>query len=503
MPKPVRCDLRVAVFLGFAALTACGAPASDSARSDWLLHLLETENLPWLAREPEQLEAKFSAMAEHPYNFMRGTLAVYFSDLASATAPRLETSFLRNADASTVSIVGDPHPENLGAVLIGDGPSGMSQGDLAQAELSLEWVDLDAVSHGPWLIDLRRAALGLATLTLGLDGCELACRANLVGALGEAYVTEVFALERGEAEDATLSGRRDSGSLVQMLVDEIYEEGPERKKLLKYTDTSEDGVNLTFRLDDQVTLAGAGNLALGAPELELLGRLVEEYRLSDAAPEGFRFLEVMRRFGTGISSRPALRYFVLWDRGESGYQDDELLQIREVTDAPVIPRGSPSLPGVFRDNAERVGEGPRRLWYSEDADPRATGLRDGILQFKALNGGSWYQDLDRDKVEEAWSDGEATESDLVKLGETVALVLAHTHARGTTIADAAALPVIADDLIQSAATESQAAVMLSEELQNTARRDLLRLQSDFGLFLELLEDRGPLLGTEHLIEKGP
>ena len=342
-------------------LAGCSGAGEAVDRAGWLQEQLLLDNQRWLFRDREQLVEKYDAMEAAPYDWMRGTAALFFADLARPGTDRLPTAFGADPEATAVLLLGDPHPENLGTVPTGEGltpteadPSGLVDGSW---RTTLEWVDLDAAAWGPWILDLRRAALGLLLLMDPLDGCDEPCRTAAVEALAAGYADEFAAEEPWDSTEGILG---EWGEVVAKLTEEALEEGLERKRLDKHTTLQPDGtrtLDVVTELDEE----GKGHIALSALEAEQLADLMEAYGRTDAAPAGFRYLGGVRRIGSGISSRPALRFVVLIDRGDDRDVDDELVQVREVVDPPV-PAGSQStVTGLFADNVDRLTRGPDLL----------------------------------------------------------------------------------------------------------------------------------------------
>ncbi|MCA9560007.1 MAG: DUF2252 family protein, partial [Myxococcales bacterium] len=209
--------MRTAFALGLVLLTGC-VQAEDAGRRAWLQSLLVQDNRPLLEREPALTAGKFRKMGARPYDFLRGSLAVYLADAARPDA--MPTRF-GSAAASRVLVLGDPHPENLGAFRRGDG------------RMSLEFNDFDGATFGPYHLDVRRLAVGfvVAGLQAGLD--DDAARA-LAGAVAEGYVLEIDRLGRGLAP---LRVRRGVGfgHIVDDLLRRAERDGDAREHLDDYT----------------------------------------------------------------------------------------------------------------------------------------------------------------------------------------------------------------------------------------------------------------------------
>lgn len=457
-----------------AALTACSGADADAGRQAWLVEQLVQDNLVWTSRDPALLAAKYRKMAADPYDFMRGSLGVFYADLQRTSDRRATTAFISEAESGAVLLVGDPHPENVGTFLPdGDAPTART----ALSGLVLDFNDLDGAVFGPWILDLRRAALGFGALSLGPPGCEADCRAEVVAALAEGYTAAALGVDDLSAAYAT--------DLVTLeLLDDTVEDGLARKRLDDLTTLGKDGQR-RLALDEVLDEDGAGLLALSDEERAQLQRLVSALRL----PAGARVLDGARRYGSGVASSPAVRYVVLYDLGADGDLDDELLQLREVADPPVPPSLRPTLPGLFDSQADRAEHAPRLLWSSPRLDPRLDALSDGVMTFKALSYSSWFSGYDHEDIAKDWEKGKIGPADLAALARSVGVLLGEAHLRAPTASGEDPGPTLRAELAQPG---------LAEELIADAEADLLQLQADHGHLQDALLELGPCLGADEL-----
>lgn len=469
----------------------CSGAQVDDARQAWLVDRLIQDNAVYLGRDPDLLAAKFDRMAAHPYDWVRGSAGVWGADQARPASGRVPTAFADDPSTCQVLLAGDPHPENLGTFLPGPGPGPDQEADAPASDgLRLELNDLDGAAWGPWVLDLRRAALGLAVLAQGLDGCDEACQQDAVRALAAAYFDVATGLDTAptctlEACDRGPTGG-DPGHLVWDLLEEADEEGRERKRLDKYTQLDAEGLR-DLRVDAALDDAGEGVLALTADEAGQVDRLAGA--LTAAEGGGIRVLDAARRFGAGVSSLPAIRYVLLVDRGDDGPDDDDLLNLREVLDPPTLPGLVGTVPGLFDSQADRAERAPRLLWSTPQADAAHHGLSDGAQTFKLTTWSSWFQGFEREKIEEAWTDGDAAQEDLDGLAAVLGATLAAAHGRAPTASGALPAAAVAAEL------EGRRDELIEETVQAT-RADLAQALVDQALLQDALLRYGPLLGAD-------
>ncbi|MEO7326998.1 MAG: DUF2252 family protein [Minicystis sp.] len=93
----------------------------------------------------ERVKKKYKKLQESPYKLFRATNPVFIADLESMPA-------FGQTCAHEISgpLIGDAHPENLGAV------------GASAASAQMDFTDFDVVAEGPLLRDLARAACGLS-----------------------------------------------------------------------------------------------------------------------------------------------------------------------------------------------------------------------------------------------------------------------------------------------------------------------------------------------------
>lgn len=433
-------------------------------RASWLRDTLVDDNRVYLSREPEAVAEKWQAMADAPYDFLRGGLGVWLADLRRPVEGRPVTGFLTLPDATAVLLFGDAHPENLSTTCA-------TPNDVApEPSVTVEIIDLDAAQFGPWTWELRRAGAGLALLFAPLRPDSAAPWTD--------------ALVGGWSAGFDGGGAAPRGRILRGLVDEANDEGPSRKRLRKYTKSASGSSRFDLLADPRIeapTPTDWGYLDVVLPELSL--------------PVDHVVLDVVARRGAGVSSLPALRYWLLV--GPPAGPAEEILELREVVDAPAYPRAT--VPGpVWAGHPARLTAAARHLWSRPDADPHAQAHAAGGLAFKVLTRSSWQQDLDRADIEAAIADGELGEDDARELAADLGRVLGAAHARSVLADGRAARAAIAADLAAGGGLPA-----LRAELAEAASADAARAIADTALLRSLIRDHGPLLGSDELPREAP
>ena len=77
---------------------------------------LASDNAIWLGRDTSLLAGKYAKMAADPFDFVRGTSALFYTDLSRPDPDRPETRFLTVPDAGSIVLDGI-HPHDIGTVL--------------------------------------------------------------------------------------------------------------------------------------------------------------------------------------------------------------------------------------------------------------------------------------------------------------------------------------------------------------------------------------------------
>ncbi len=216
--------------------------------------------------------------------------------------------------------------------------------------------------------------------------------------------------------------------------------------------------------------------------LEALPATLDRYRASLRHPPDASFFTVkdaVREYGAGVASIPRARWVVLVEGATLAIDDDVLLEMKELADAP-----SPSVapPGVFADDIQaRVEAARRTCWVVPDEDPLwGTSELLGLpVQIKGDFDG--YKTFRVHRLEKERGTPEA----LARWSEDLGRILATVHAGserdfpGTVAAIAAAV----DDADAFASEQADVAIAYAD-----------RVARDRALFTDALAALGPTLG---------
>ncbi|HEY1552920.1 MAG TPA: DUF2252 family protein [Kofleriaceae bacterium] len=328
--------------VALVALCACASPSSD-ARDAFVIDTLAEDNYMWALRDPDLVAMKLELMQEEPYEWLRGTAAVYWRDLSTPGVDRPATKF-GDALSSRVLLTGDPHPENIGSFRAADGT------------MLIDDDDFDAAGYGPFEGDVRRLAAGMIVAAAGAGPSP----ADIASAVATAYQAQIAELEAGMAPDPG------TAPYLDKLIAKAQTNGDAHKELTD--DVASPGVLATGDLDPIDAFGVVQNRVepIATTEHDVVTAALAP--LLAAHPELGAIEDIGRRYGHGVSSYPALRYLVLLAGETASPDDDRVLEIKEerdgldIADVPQLDSSEWSTPG------ERATNTAHRMWLRPDED---------------------------------------------------------------------------------------------------------------------------------------
>ncbi len=458
------CVLWLCLVLG----SAC-EPGLDT-RTALLVQTLVDADRDLIATRPALVAQKYAAMAIGTQPFLRGTAALFYRDVGRYRGE--SAALLHGEGGEAVQLYGDPHLENIGAVVDASG-------------VLLDGVDFDATLRGPFAWDVRRAALALRT-ALSLGGLVGAVQDSLVAALLSGYLDGLPAAPApsgvGSAEPAPLRISEPSlGRIAQELLADAEKRQQSRQELSEYTQRSEQARYLQ-RSETLIDLPPPWRDELADPARARA--LLMAYRATRRGGPGqdaqFEVLDAVQRLGSGIASLPNLRFWVLL-RGDGGPDGVWILEFKEQRDPPqpAALLGS----GPRSRNAQRVWEGADCLLSSPTAEPDLGQVTWGGVSFLVRRVLRSRRDLDVAKLAERLQSGRYEVEDAQRLAFTLGRLLANGHRRCGGASLAALLP---------SASDRERFVV---DLTLASALDHERLLHDWARFQVALSQRGPLLGA--------
>lgn len=464
---------------GIAPLLLCALglsgclPPPDGSRAQWLRSTLVEDNLNGLRREPEAVEGKFGRMALDPYDWLRGSLGQFRRDLAQRGPGALPTAF---GDGPELLLVGDPHVENIGTFA---DPSG---------RVALEFNDFDAATYGPWITDVRRLATSawLAAEACGLDG------GGAASSVADAYATQVMVGDAARGlplaaaspllDDALARGQRGLAESAGLADFTVFDSAGARR--LK---RGEFGARPLPFVVDEALVDAAPEVVAGLTAA--LPTLVDSLAGGVAVtPEMLRVKDIARRWGSGVSSYPLLRYYVLVEGPTPQPDDDWLLEAKEAPDAGRFEGLSADrFAWRFEHNAARIVAHQRTLQGRADADFLLGFVRVGSLSLRVRSLRGDQTGLSVQRLCRKVMAAEATVDDFLEVMRFAGALLAVAHARGETPSGRPAGPVLAAAIFGREAA-------FRDEVHRFAQAYGYTSLDDFDRLRALLSAHGPRLG---------
>lgn len=353
--------MRRAAALALSLALACDDRRIEDPREGQIVSVMAQADESVIRTRPDLSAGKYVKMAGGPYDFFRGTVPVYRSDLRSGGTDLAVSRF--GLDLPLVPSLGDPHPENFGVLRAADGTP------------ALEPNDFDASERLPYLWDVRRLAAGMALSVLVSNPKDASARQRAIDAEGE-IVGAAMASYR-DAIALVASGGPAPPRIVPGMGGAIVSD------LFKRSERDRNG----RELDDLTTLTGTTRrfkLGVLDPEkpqsaqvplppfaLAALPQALATYRRSlilQPAPEELAVLDAVRVFGSGVASWARVRVLVLLRGPTDDPKDDLILELKESADSNL---GGLVPPGVYADSlGERIVGAGRLAWARLDGEPR-------------------------------------------------------------------------------------------------------------------------------------
>lgn len=451
--------------LALSLALACDERGLEDPREAQIVGVMAQADEAVIRSRPVLSAGKYVKMAGGAYDFFRGTVPLYRSDMRSGATEVAVSRFAM--ELPLVPSLGDPHPENFGVLRAADGTA------------ALEPNDFDASDRLPYLWDVRRLAAGMALSALVSNPKDAAQRqavidaqADIVAAAMTSYRDSIEAASRGVLPPRVVAGM--GGAIVA--------------DLFRRSERDRNG----RELDELTTTAGGSRrFALGVldPEdpqsaqvplppyaLAALPEAIAGWRRSllvQPPVEELRVLDAVRVFGSGVASWPRVRVLVLLRGPTDDPKDDVIVELKEVADPNV---GGLVPPGVFADSlGERVVRAGRAAWARLDGEPRwgwTTWL--GLpCQIRLETEGQKGVSVDR------FEEDEGTPEALRDLGIVLGSIVARAHAPEAR-AIAAKIAIDRDGWVaeQTEAGRVYAALVMKDHerfVRSLHRRDGLRL----------------------------
>lgn len=407
----------------------------SDARTDQIVHSLETSFATLMARNPLAFRRRFRKMAADPFAFYRGSATLFYADVADLEDPWVDE------ETSRVWIHGDLHAENFGTYMDDRGVLVFDVNDFDEAYLG----------HFTW--DLMRCSASLALL-----GWRRAFPDQVIKEHIDRYVRGYLDQVRYYVEtDDPLAWSLDLDNAKGTVLDTLRSaQESTRIELLSHETVVMDHAR-SFRY-------GADSRQLSDEERGQVEAAYERYLATIPGDKRFgreltyTIKDVVARTGLGVGSAGLNAYSLLIEGRSQALENDVLLSMKEGNvAAPSAVVRDPRLADAFEHHGHRTALSQQAL--QAHADP--------FLGWTELGGtGFVVRELSPYELELSW--GELTEPD--EVGDLVA-DLGRATAKVHCVADADADASIVNTQVES---------LISSRLQDSTQEFVTWLQ-DFAL----------------------
>jgi hypothetical protein len=339
------------------ALAACGRPTSDPRQAAVVEAMAEADDGLLLAR-PQLVAGKYSQMSVPGTSFFRASLPVFLSDFQETNGAAGESSF--TLPSVLVPCAGNPDPESFGTLLASDGSVGLELGSF------------DAASRAPFLVDVRRFAAGMALAANLANADDSAARAETAAAAQSVAKAGLIGYVQGiQAAAAGNPPVRITAPTLNPYLDGLLAQASAAAGTELSTETALDASGARHLIRGAFDPANPQRVFgdLPADAYAGLQQALADYQqtlVSPPPPEAFTVLDAVREYGADVASWPNVRAVVLIQGGSGDPADNELLEVREISDSQVS-RFFP--PGLAASNPARDLLFARAAWARPDADP--------------------------------------------------------------------------------------------------------------------------------------
>jgi len=398
----------VRTLFGCLVILASCDDGIEDPRAAQVVNVMAAADEPIIRARPRLAAGKYVKMAGGPYDFFRGTVPLYRSDLRTGATRYAASRFA--LDVPLVPSLGDPHPENFGILRAADGTP------------ALEPNDFDASDREPYLWDVRRLAAGMALAAVVAKLGEVDAQIGIVRAAMVGYRDAIEAAAAGRLPGRVVEGM--GGPIVADLF-KRSERDRGGRELDDLTVIDASGVRRFKRgaLDAEDPQSALASLPPAA--LDALPRAITDWRSSliiQPPPSDLTVLDAVRVFGSGVASWPRVRALLLLRGPTTEPKDDVIVELKEIADPNV---GGLVPPGLYADSlGERVVLAGRAAWARLDAEPLwgwTTWL--GLpCQIRLESEGQKGISVDR------FEDDEGTPEALAELGTVLGTLVARAHA---------------------------------------------------------------------------
>jgi uncharacterized protein (DUF2252 family) len=449
----VRCSI---LCPGLCLVVACAGEPTLDARRQTVINALADDNAVWARREPTYVAMKLAKMQREPFIWLRGTAGLYWRDLTTPGTDRPATAF-GDAPSSRVLLVGDPHPENLGSFRAPDGT------------MVVDWNDFDSAGYGPFEGDVRRLAAAMI-----IAGASDVLGPGLAREVALGYAATIADLAAGRPAPAVGLGDE---PYLDALINKAVKKGDAGATLAELAPV-EAGVEVVPFGD--LSPVGADGVIekrlapVSAEAAVYIDAAIARWRPTALVPlteAAARVKLRMRRFGAGVASYAALRFYAVLEGPTAAPDDDLVVELKEERDGVAITALPAFAPAPWASPAARAVDAQRRLHARADADPLLGAGDVAPLSLRIHTETAYQRGVSAADLAALAAGTPAEQAQLRALARRFGALLARAHGRAATADGAPGFAVIAPRVADAAA--------FAEEVTALAAADAAAILADF------------------------
>lgn len=471
------------------------APSMDApntkidGRAKWLRDVLLADNRDLLEREDALTRGKFIKMRATPYNYFRGTAAIYYRDMLTPGKLNIPSAFTTKDNAHTL-LVGDPHPENYGSFRRANG------------KMIIDLNDFDGATYGPFYLDVRRLALGFYIMgQMGIDAKRFTPedRQTLIKAVIAGYTEQILNAKTPIQQSFDPGqGQTQARTVFADLIRRAERDGKIKEELTEYTQIDKNGQrSIKLGVVEKSTDPLLFRDKIVKPKPMYIKGIKNAYQdytktLTKTPPAGIPISQAAfkgfgRRLGAGVSSYPVERFYVIIEGPTNNADDDILLEYKEILNPAVLPGLTQLTNRRATNNAQRVVQYQRQLQFADDIDPWLGWIKLDPISFRVRERTKYQKGVGVDRILEKLSEDKWSKQDIFDYAHDAGRILARAHARTKTIHGK-----LGQQVIEQALTgKAQAFEKETLDAINTYGPVTL---DDYQRFITLLEEHGTALG---------
>ncbi len=277
---------------------------SAASRQEFIIHSFLDNYQPLISNDPSAWRSKFRKMATSPFNFYRGSAALYYADVSRDSDPFL------NEKTSRVWIQGDLHAENFGTYMNGAGI------------LVFDVNDFDEAYVGPFTWDVKRLVASIALIGYQKAMSDAEIR-EVIASVARGYAQQINKFASGETKKFALTLDNTKGKLLGVL---------QTARLLTRVDLLNDNTEIVD-YDRKFKLGKSILPVTDEQRAQVIAALANYHKSIPSRKKknnfDFKIKDISRRKGLGVGSAGLPIYSILIEGESQSLENDLIISMKE------------------------------------------------------------------------------------------------------------------------------------------------------------------------------